>query len=332
MCTQKELHEHGPYPPVTAALPTFADVQAAADRIKPYVHRTPVLTSQALNMMLGAELFFKCENLQKIGAFKARGACNAVLMLDEETARRGVVTHSSGNHGQALAYAARLRGVPCTIVMPSNAPAVKKDAVAEYGATVVLCEPTLRARLDAMQDVIDRTGAHPIPPYDDARVIAGQGTAALELIEDHPDLDVVMAPVGGGGLLSGTAIAVHGLDPSVTVIGAEPAMADDAKRSMETGIRQPPPTTLTIADGLRTSLGEITFAVLQHLDVRIVTASEASIIEGMFRMMERLKIMVEPSASVTLGAIIEDPQIVAGKKVGIIVCGGNLDVRNLLRI
>ncbi len=332
MCTQKELHEHGPYPPVTAALPTFADVQAAADRIKPYVHRTPVLTSQALNMMLGVELFFKCENLQKIGAFKARGACNAVLMLDEETARRGVVTHSSGNHGQALAYAARLRGVPCTIVMPSNAPAVKQDAVAEYGATVVLCEPTLRARLDTMQDVIDRTGAHPIPPYDDARVIAGQGTAALELIEDHPDLDVVMAPVGGGGLLSGTAIAVHGMDPSITIIGAEPTIADDAKRSMETGIRQPPPTTLTIADGLRTSLGEITFAILRQMNVRIVTASEASIIEGMFRMMERLKIMVEPSASVTLGAIIEDPQIVAGKKVGLIVCGGNLDVRNLLRI
>lgn len=332
MRTQEELHQHGPYPPVTISLPTFADVQAAAERIKPYVHRTPVLTSQALNMMFGAELYFKCENLQKIGAFKARGACNAVLILDDEAARRGVVTHSSGNHGQALAYAARLRGIPCTIVMPSNAPAVKQDAVAEYGATVVLCEPTLRARLDTMQGVIDRTGAHPVPPYDDARVIAGQGTAALELIEDHPDLDVVMAPVGGGGLLSGTAIAVHGSDPSIAVIGAEPAIADDAKRSMETGIRQPPPTTLTIADGLRTSLGEITFAILRQLNVRIVTASEASIIEGMFRMMERLKIMVEPSASVTLGAIIEDPQIVAGKKVGIIVCGGNLDVRNLLRV
>lgn len=332
MCSQKELREHGLHPTVTAPLPTFEDVRDAANRIKPYVHRTPVLTSQALNMMFGAELYFKCENLQKIGAFKARGACNAVLMLDDETAQRGVVTHSSGNHGQALAYAARLRGIPCTIVMPSNAPAVKQDAVAEYGATVVLCEPTLRARLETMHGVIDRTGAHPIPPYDDARVIAGQGTAALELIEDHPDLDIVMAPVGGGGLLSGTAIASHGMDPSITVLGAEPAIADDAKRSLETGTLQPPPTSLTVADGLRTSLGEITFAVLQHLHVRIVTASEASIIEGMFRMMERLKIMVEPSASVTLGAIIEDPQIVVGKKVGIIVCGGNLDVRNHMRI
>lgn len=332
MCKKAELYEHGSDQIVTPLLPTFADVLSAAERIRPFIHRTPVLTSLALNKMFGAQLYFKCENLQKIGAFKARGACNAVLLLDDDTALRGVVTHSSGNHGQALAYAARLRGIPCTIVMPHNAPAVKKEAVVEYGATVVLCEPTLSARLSTMQDVMHRTGAHPIPPYDDAHVIAGQGTAALELIEDYPDLDIVMAPVGGGGLLSGTAIAAKGIDPSITVIGAEPAIADDAKRSLETGIRQPPPSTLTVADGLRTSLGEITFSVLHNLNVNIVTASEDAIIEGMYRMMERLKIVVEPSASVTLGAIIEDPLLVAGKKVGIIVCGGNLDVRNYLRV
>ncbi len=205
------------------------------------------------------------------------------------------------------------------------------DAVREYGATIVLCEPTLQARLSTMQQIVDTTGAHPVPPYDDARVIAGQGTAALELLEDLPDLDVVMAPVGGGGLLSGTAIVVRALCPTVEIIGAEPEIADDAKRSMESGIRQPPTTTLTIADGLRTALGEIPFAVLQQTQVRIVTATEKSIIDGLCHMMERLKIVVEPSASVTLGAILDDPQLVRGKRVGIIVCGGNLDVRTHLK-
>ena len=312
-------------------LPTINDVRDAADRIRSFIHRTPIITSHSMNELIGAHLFFKCENFQKVGAFKARGACNAVMMLDEAVAERGVVTHSSGNHAQALAYAARLRGIQCTIVMPSNAPKVKRDAVLEYGASIVLCEPTLQSRLHTMQQIIDTTGAHAIPPYDDARVIAGQGTAALELLEDFPDLDVIMAPVGGGGLLSGTAIVTRAVCPNAAIIGAEPEVADDAKRSMDTGIRQPPPTTMTIADGLRTALGELPFAVLQHTQVRIVTATEKSIIDGLYHMMERLKIVVEPSASVTLGALLDDPQLVRGKRVGIIVCGGNLDVRTHLK-
>ncbi|MBC8125469.1 MAG: pyridoxal-phosphate dependent enzyme [Candidatus Kapabacteria bacterium] len=312
-------------------LPTIDDVRDAADRIRPFIHRTPIITSHSLDELIGAHLFFKCENVQKVGAFKARGACNAVLMLDEVVAKRGVVTHSSGNHAQALAYAARLRGIQCTIVMPSNAPMVKRDAVLEYGASIVLCEPTLQSRLHTMQQIVDATGAHPIPPYDDARVIAGQGTAALEFLEDIPDVDVMMAPVGGGGLLSGTAIVTRALCPNAEIIGAEPEVADDAKRSLETGIRQPPTTNLTIADGLRTALGEIPFAVLQQTQVRIVTAKEKSIIDGLYHMMERLKIVIEPSASVTLGALIDDPELVRGKRVGIIVCGGNLDVRTHLK-
>lgn len=312
-------------------IPTIDDVRAAADRISPFIHRTPILTSKTLDEQLGAKLFFKCESFQKVGAFKARGACNAVFMLDDATARRGVVTHSSGNHAQALAYAARLRGVPCFIVMPSNAPVVKQNAVAEYGAVITLCEPTLQSRLETMENIISTTGAHAIPPYDDVRVIAGQGTAALELMEDIPDLDVVMAPVGGGGLMSGTAIVARALKSDIQVIGAEPEIADDAKRSLESGIRQPPPVTTTIADGLRTALGDITFAVLHAMNVRIITASEASIIEAAYRMMERLKIVIEPSAAVTLGALLETPQLIRGKRIGIIVCGGNLDVRSHLK-
>ncbi|MCX6140890.1 MAG: pyridoxal-phosphate dependent enzyme [Candidatus Kapabacteria bacterium] len=312
-------------------IPTIADVRLAADRIRPFIHRTPILTSRTLDEHVGAELFFKCESFQKVGAFKARGACNAVFMLDEATAKRGVITHSSGNHAQALAYAARLRGIPCSIVMPRNAPTVKQKAVAEYGAVITLCEPTLQSRLETMERIISNTGAHAIPPYDDARVIAGQGTAALEMIEDLPALDVVMAPVGGGGLMSGTAIVTRAMSPSAQVIGAEPEIADDARRSLESGVRQPPPITTTIADGLRTALGDITFATLKAMNVRIVTSSEASIVEATYRMMERLKIVIEPSAAVTLGALLEDPQLVRGKRVGIIVCGGNLDVRSLLK-
>ncbi len=308
---------------------TIDDIRSAAARIGPYIHRTPVLTSRALDAMFDAELFFKCENLQKVGAFKARGACNAVLQLDDATAARGVITHSSGNHAQALAYAARLRGIRCTIVMPNNAPMVKREAVAEYGAEIVLCEPTLESRISTMETIVQRTGAHVVPPYNDERVIAGQGTAALELLEDVPDLHVVMAPVGGGGLMSGTAVATRSILPNAEIIGAEPAIADDARRSIESGVLQPPPTAgVTIADGLRTSLGDITFAALKQNRVRIVTAREESIIEAMFRMMERLKILIEPSAAVTVGAMIDDPSIVRGKRVGIIVCGGNFDVRS----
>lgn len=310
---------------------TIEDIRAAAERIQPYVHRTPVMTSRAIDTMLGAQLFFKCENLQKVGAFKARGACNAVMQLDTITAQRGVVTHSSGNHAQALAYAAGLRGIPCTIVMPSTAPAVKRRAVEDYGATIVTCAPTLEARLSTMQQCVEQTGAHVIPPYDDARVIAGQGTAALELLEDYPHLDVVMAPVGGGGLMSGTAIATRALAPSATILGAEPGIDADAQRSLEVGVIQPPPHQMSIADGLRTSLGELPFQELRHHHVQIITASEETILEAMMVIMERLKLVVEPSAAVTLASLLERPELVAGRSVGIILCGGNLDLRSWLK-
>lgn len=309
---------------------TFDDIRAAAERIRAYVHRTPVLTSNYFDARFGARLFFKAEHLQKVGAFKARGACNAVMLLDDATATRGVATHSSGNHAQALAYAARLRGIPCTIVMPHTAPLVKKQAVAGYGAVIVECEPTLADRERVLADVAERSGAHVVPPYNDVRVIAGQGTAAMELLEDVPDLDIIMAPVGGGGLMSGTAVSVRAMRPQAEIIGAEPAEADDAKRSLETGVLQGPPDTTTMADGLRTSLGDITFAMLQLTGVRIVTASESSIKEGLCLVMERMKQVVEPSATVTIGALLEQPDMIRGKRVGIILCGGNIDVRRML--
>lgn len=309
---------------------TFDDICAAAERIRPYVHRTPLMTSRYFDDRFGVRFFFKSEHLQKVGAFKARGACNAVLLLDDATASRGVATHSSGNHAQALAYAARLRNIPCTIVMPRTAPLVKRQAVAGYGATIVECEPTLADREQTLALIAERTGAHVVPPYNDVRVIAGQGTAALELLEDVPDLDVIMAPVGGGGLMSGTAVAARAMRPAIDVIGAEPEEADDAKRSLESGVLQGPPMTTTMADGLRTSLGDITFALLQQTGVRIVTASESSIKEGLCLVMERMKQVVEPSATVTIGAMLERPDMLRGKRVGIILCGGNIDVRRML--
>lgn len=313
-----------------ATIVTLFDVQQAAERIRPYVHRTPIHTSSALDRMFGAQLVFKCENLQKIGAFKARGAVNAVLQLDQATAKRGVATHSSGNHAQALAYAAGLRNIPCTIVMPTSAPAVKRSAVLGYGATIVDCAPTLAAREATLAQVVEQTGAHVVPPYNDIRVIAGQGTAALELLEEVSDLDIVMAPVGGGGLMSGTAVACRGMQPNIDVIGAEPSVADDAARSLRDGVIHPAPTTQTIADGLRTSLGDVTFAHLRHHSVDIRTASEESIVEALYLVMERMKLVIEPSAAVTLAVLLEQPELVKGKKVGIILCGGNLDVRTLM--
>jgi threonine dehydratase len=314
-------------------LPSLDDVRAAAARIRPYANRTPVLTCASLDDRVGCRVFMKCENMQKVGAFKFRGACNAVFSLSEDEARRGVVCHSSGNHAQALALAARLRGIDAHIVMPDNAPAVKKAAVAGYGGRITYCKPTLEAREETQRAIIARTGATEIHPFNNPRIIAGQGTATLELIEDLPDLDAVIAPVGGGGLLSGTATAAKGLRPSIRVLGAEPAAADDAARSIAAGHIIPSHDPRTIADGLLTSLGEITFAVIRERVERIVTVREETIIEAMRFVWERAKIVIEPSAAVGFAVLFEAAATGAhdlrGKRVGIIVCGGNVDLDRL---
>lgn len=310
-------------------LPSIIDVNAAARRIAPYIHRTPVLTCQALNKLSGAELYFKCENFQKVGAFKIRGASNAVLLLDKQAAANGVATHSSGNHAAALAFAARRRGIPAYVVMPENAPAIKQAAVAGYGAEIIFCAANLPAREQGLAEVVERTGAVFIPPYDAYPIIAGQGTAALELCADQIDLDVVITPVGGGGLLSGTAIAVKALSPRTQVIGAEPTNADDAYRSLQQGSIVPSQNPNTIADGLLTSLGELTFAVIKQQVDDIITVSEANIIRAMRTIWERMKIIVEPSAAVTLAILLEQPERFAGKRIGLILSGGNVDLDRL---
>jgi len=309
--------------------PTLADIQAAAARIKPYAHRTPVLTCTSLNRLVGAELWCKCENFQKVGAFKFRGACNAVCALADHEAQHGVATHSSGNHAAAVALAAQLRGIKAHIVMPDNAPAVKKAAVAGYGGSIVYCAPTLAAREATLERVVHETGATFIHPYNDARVIAGQGTAALELLTDVPDLDVIMVPVGGGGLLSGTAIATAALSPATRVIAAEPEAADDAYRSLQEGRIVPALNPQTIADGLRTSLGELTFAIIQRHVHQIVTVSEAAIISAMRHVWERMKIVIEPSAAVPIGALLERKLDLTDKRLGVILSGGNVDLDTL---
>lgn len=306
------------------------DIRAAAERIAPFVHRTPVMTSKVINEMFEAEIFFKCENLQKVGAFKARGAVNAILQLDEQGARHGVITHSSGNHAQALAYAAGLRGIDCTIIMPHTAPAVKVAAVRGYDAQVVFCEPTLQSRVETMERIAGQTGAHVVPPYDDDRIMAGQGTVGLELCEQVADLDMVMAPVGGGGLMGGFATAVRALQPRAMVVGAEPVIAADAKESMLTGVLQPPTDSMTIADGLRTGLGPKTFDQLRATGVEIETASEDSIRRGTLLVMSRLKLVIEPSAGVTVGVLLERPELACGRRIGIVLCGGNVDLGSLV--
>ncbi|MBN1671367.1 MAG: pyridoxal-phosphate dependent enzyme [Kiritimatiellae bacterium] len=309
--------------------PTIADVRAAAQRIGPYVHRTPVLTCTALNAMCGAELFFKCENFQKAGAFKMRGATNAVFSLSREEAAKGVATHSSGNHGAALSRAARCRGVPAYVVMPVNAPEIKKAAVAGYGAEIVFCEPTLQAREEKLAELVGRTGAAFVHPYNDPRVISGQGTAALELCEDIPGLDAVITPVGGGGLLSGTATAVRALSPRTRVVAAEPEQADDAFRSLRAGKIVPAEKPDTIADGLRTSLGSLTFAIIRQHVEEIVTVSEQAIVEAMRHVWERMKIVVEPSAAVPVAALLGRHQRFSAKRIGVILSGGNVDLSRL---
>jgi threonine dehydratase len=312
--------------PADAPPLTLADITAAHARIRDKIHRTPVLTCAWLDAETGAQLFFKCENFQKVGAFKARGAANAVFSLTAEEAARGVATHSSGNHAAALARAARLRGIPATIVMPKNAPRVKQEAVRGYGGTIVFCEPTLAAREAACARVLAETGATLVHPYNDYRVMAGQGTATLEFLETVPDLDVLLVPVGGGGLLSGTVVAARGLRPGMKVIGTEPAEADDARRSFQSGQLMPAGPGHTIADGLRTALGARNFPIIRAQVDDIVTVSEAAIIAAMRRIWSALKIVIEPSCAVPLAAIQEGRVPVAGKRIGLILTGGNVDL------
>ncbi len=309
--------------------PTITDIHQAAERIWPYAHRTPVLTCTSLDQQVGTQVFLKCENLQKVGAFKFRGACNAVFSLANEEAARGVATHSSGNHAQALALAARLRGIPAYIVMPENAPAVKKVAVAGYSGQITYCKPTLEARETTTEQIVNETGATVVHPYNDSQVIAGQGTAVLELLEEIPDLDVVIAPVGGGGLLSGTAIAAKKLVPNIRVLAAEPDLANDAYRSLQAGYIIPSENPQTIADGLLTSLGDVTFPIIQKYVEQIVTVSEEGILEAMRFIWERTKLIIEPSAAVPIALLWERKIDLSGLRVGVILSGGNVDLEYL---
>jgi threonine dehydratase len=308
---------------------TFSDIAAAHERIKPHIHRTPVMRSHFIDQVVGAEVFFKCENFQKVGAFKARGACNAVFSLDDATAKRGVVTHSSGNHGAALAWAAAKRGIQATVVVPETAPMPKKRAIQGYGATIIYCAPNIAARQAAVDEQIAKHGFEMIHPFDNEMVIAGQGTAAVELLQDQPDLDVVMAPLGGGGLLSGTAIAAKALKPSIKVYGGEPRGADDGARSLASGVRVTEQTPNTICDGLLTTLAARTFGYIQVQVDGIGVASDENVIRAMRLIWEHAKIICEPSCCPPLAAMLEGTVDLCGKKVGIILTGGNVDLDRL---
>ncbi|MDZ4827459.1 MAG: pyridoxal-phosphate dependent enzyme [Actinomycetota bacterium] len=303
-------------------MPDIDDVRAAAARIAPFVHHTPVLTSTSLDEWLGVHAFLKAEHLQRTGAFKYRGATNAVQSLTATQAARGVAAHSSGNHAAALALAARTRGIPGYVVMPDTVPAVKRDAVVAFGATITPCENTPESRAETLAEVVERTGAVEIHPFDNDQVIAGAGTAALELMEQVPGLDIVIAPVGGGGLLSGTSIAVHGVSPETRVLGGEPLRADDAARSLATGTLQPPLPPTTIADGLLTGLSERTFTILREHVEQVVTVTEEDIVAAMLMIWERAKQVIEPSAAVAVAAT--RAAHLGGARVGIILSGGNV--------
>ena len=307
-------------------IPTLADMLVAHERIKPYIHRTPVLTSEFINKLTGAELFFKCENLQKAGAFKARGASNAVFSLTDEQAKRGVATHSSGNHGTCLSYAAGRRGIPCTVVMPHTAPQAKKDAVRGYGGVVVECEPSTTSREAVFAEVVAKTGAEFVHPYNDHRVIAGQGTCSRELLEQVSDLDAVIAPIGGGGMISGTCLTLSNLAPSVKIYAAEPEQADDAYRSFKAGHIIADDAPETIADGLKVPLKDLTWHFVSNHVTDILTASESEIVEAMLITWKRMKIVMEPSCAVPLATILKNRDIFAGKRVGVVITGGNVDL------
>ena len=312
--------------PIPGAPPTLDDIRQAADRLAPWIHRTPVMTSRTLNERCGGSVFLKAENFQKIGAFKIRGATNALLQLGEAERKRGVVTHSSGNHGQALAQAGQWLGVPVTVVMPSTAPAIKKAATEGYGATVVSCEPTLFSRESTVQRLQEEHGLTLIHPFNDWRVIAGQGTAALELMEQAGPLDMVVAPVGGGGLIAGTAIVVKSLSPSTRVVGAEPRAADDTQRSLAAGTIQPSNDPITMADGLRTTVGNLPFSVIREKVDEVVTATESEMLDALRFVWERFKMIIEPSCSVPVAPVLNRQLNVEGLRVGIIITGGNVDL------
>ena len=310
-------------------IPTYADVEAAHARIAPYIHRTPVLTSSFLNALTGAELFFKCENFQKAAAFKARGASNAVFGLTEAQAAFGVATHSSGNHGLCLSYAAGRRGMPCTVVMPRNAPQAKKDAVAGYGGSVVECEPSTSSREAVFAEVVAGTGADFVQPYNDPQVIAGQATCSRELNEQVPGLDAVIAPIGGGGMISGTCLTLSTIAPNVKIYAAEPEQADDAYRSFKAGHIIADDAPATVADGLKVPLKELTWYFVHRHVTDILRTSEQEIIDAMRLTFARMKIVIEPSCAVLLAAILRNPGVFRGRRVGVIITGGNVDLDKL---
>ncbi|MDA0194724.1 MAG: threonine/serine dehydratase [Bacteroidetes bacterium] len=309
--------------------PTLSEIEKAHQRISRYTHVTPVLTSKTINEITGADVYFKCENFQRIGAFKMRGASNAILSLHPDERTNGVATHSSGNHAQAVALAAKLTGIRAYIVMPKGSSKVKKEAVQDYGAEIILCENTLASREETLKNVVKKTGARFIHPYDDYAVITGQATAAKELIENTPNLDTIIAPVGGGGLLSGTALSAHYLQPGIKVFGAEPKNVDDAFQSFKAGKIIPVGATPTIADGLKTSLGERNFDIISKMVTDIFTVSEQEIVDAMRLVWERVKIIIEPSSAVPLAVLINQKDFFSGKKVGIIISGGNVDLEKL---
>lgn len=309
--------------------PSLSDIKQAQQRVSRYTHVTPVLTSESINTILGMNVYFKCENFQKIGAFKMRGATNAILSLHPDERANGVATHSSGNHAQAVALAAKLSGIKAYIVMPKGSPKVKQKAVDEYGAEIIFCDNTLDARQQALDKIVKETGAKFIPPYDDYAIIAGQATSAKELIEVVPDLHAIICPVGGGGLLSGTALTASYLSPNLKVYAGEPKNVDDAFRSFKSGVLQPVESTNTIADGLKTSLGERNFDIIKDLVTDIFTVSEKEIVEAMRLVWERMKIIIEPSSAVAVAALVQQKELFAGKDVGLILTGGNVDLENL---
>ena len=314
---------------LTQYIPTLEDMLVAHERIKPHIHRTPVLTSSFLNELTGAELFFKCENFQKAGAFKVRGASNAVFGLDEETAKAGVATHSSGNHALSLSYAAGRRGIPCHVVMPRTAPQAKKDAVRGYGGIITECEPSTSSREAVFAEVEARTGAEFVHPYNDPRVIAGQGTCSKELMEQTDGLDAVVAPIGGGGMVSGTCLTLSNLAPEVKIFAAEPEQADDAARSFRAGHIIADDAPETVADGLKVPLKELTWHFVSNHVTDILTASEQEIVDAMRLIWARMKIVMEPSSAVPMATILKNRDVFAGKRVGIIITGGNVDLGKL---